>query len=253
MPKSKRKILSNEKKIKIARLVVDGNCSASTVSRMFGVSYDTVSRAAKRKKELEDGIASGLINPKSKKKRKCTMPKVESKLIDWIQIARNWKFPITKQLIIAKAKAIAIEQMIINDVEKDSEEESNKIKFVASDGWFNNFKKRYSLHFNKIVGESGSSAINLYKEEMNRIQEKIAEYNPNHVYNMDEAAIFYKILPNFTYSLPTERNCRGKKQPKDRITIILCCNMTGTHKLLPAIVGSSVNPTCFKKQHVPVK
>ena len=62
---------------------------------------------------------------------------------------------------------------------------------------------------------------------------------------MDEAALFYKMLPSFTYFLPSEKNPHGTKQQKDRVTVILCCNMTGTHKLPLAILGSSKKPNFF--------
>ena len=70
----------------MAKLVVDGNCSIASVSRIFDVSYDAVSRAVKRKKELEDGTAKGLINPKAKKMRKCLMLEIGSKLIDGFEL-----------------------------------------------------------------------------------------------------------------------------------------------------------------------
>ena len=35
-------------------------------------------------------------------------------------------------------------------------------------------------------------------------------------------------------------------QPKDRMTILYCCNSNGTHKLDQLVVGKYKNPRCFK-------
>ena len=44
----------------------------------------------------------------------------------------------------------------------------------------------------------------------------------------------------------------GKKL-KDRITVLLTCNMTGTIKLKPLVIGKSKSPRCFKVvKHLPV-
>ena len=59
---------------------------------------------------------------------------------------------------------------------------------------------------------------------------------------MDETGIFYNMLPNFSYCLESETETHGIKQSKDRVTAILCCNLTGTHKLPITIIGSSENP-----------
>ena len=41
---------------------------------------------------------------------------------------------------------------------------------------------------------------------------------------------------------------RGSKamKAKDRITVILCVNSTGTCKIPPTVIGSAKNPRCFK-------
>ena len=69
---------------------------------------------------------------------------------------------------------------------------------------------------------------------------------------MEEATLFYKMLPSFTYCLPSEKNQHGTKQQKDRVTVILCCNMVGTYKLPLAIIGSSKQPNCFNRGRPPI-
>ena len=49
--------------------------------------------------------------------------------------------------------------------------------------------------------------------------------------------------PNRT--LVTEASSRGKKS-KERITLALIVNTTGTNKWEPWLIGKSENPRCFK-------
>lgn len=69
---------------------------------------------------------------------------------------------------------------------------------------------------------------------------------------MDETGLFFKQIPNRSFSLQNEgdkrqeaRGCKAMKA-KDRITAILCVNATGTFKIVPMVIGSAKKPGCFK-------
>ncbi|KAI8522092.1 Pyruvate decarboxylase 2 [Branchiostoma belcheri] len=47
-------------------------------------------------------------------------------------------------------------------------------------------------------------------------------------------------------------NVSGSKKAMDHISVMFCCNMTGTHKLTPLVIGHSRNPRCFRGQRVPL-
>lgn len=44
----------------------------------------------------------------------------------------------------------------------------------------------------------------------------------------------------------------GKKS-KERITVLVGANMTGTEKLPLLVIGKSANPRCFKNKNIPMK
>jgi len=73
----------------------------------------------------------------------------------------------------------------------------------------------------------------------------LAEYDPDDVYNLDEAALYFRLLPEHSLVFKNAP-MSGAKTAKARVTIMLACNMTGTDKLRPLIVGSSKAPRCFK-------
>ena len=64
------------------------------------------------------------------------------------------------------------------------------------------------------------------------------------VYNYDETGLNWRQPPDRT--LATSKSAGGKKK-KERITIGLACNATGTDKLKPVIVGKSARPRAWKK------
>jgi hypothetical protein len=66
-----------------------------------------------------------------------------------------------------------------------------------------------------------------------------AIYPPKNVLNMDETGLYWKLSPNRT--LATKASNRSKKS-KDRITLALTVNATGTNKWEPWLIGKSENP-----------
>jgi hypothetical protein len=47
-------------------------------------------------------------------------------------------------------------------------------------------------------------------------------------------------------SLTTTDKMKGVKKPKERISIMLCCNADGSDKLKLLVIGKSQSPRCFK-------
>lgn len=44
----------------------------------------------------------------------------------------------------------------------------------------------------------------------------------------------------------------GYKLSKDRVTVMVCANATGTHKIPLLLIGKSKNPRCFKNVKIPL-
>jgi hypothetical protein len=98
-----------------------------------------------------------------------------------------------------------------------------------------NFKHRFHIKEYIYHGESGIADIdspeNIQKMQENR--DLAATYPPENVLNMDETGLFWKMSPNRT--LATEASNRGRRS-KDRITLALTVNATGTDKWEPWII-----------------
>ena len=79
---------------------------------------------------------------------------------------------------------------------------------------------------------------------MSEIASHLVGYEPKDIFNYDETALFFRLLPKKSY-LTEGSDLFGTKQSKERITIGLCCSMKG-EKLKPVIVGKAAKPRCFK-------
>ena len=75
------------------------------------------------------------------------------------------------------------------------------------------------------------------------------KYEPRDIYNADETSLFGKMLPQKTYAFKGEA-VKGSKTSKDRMTLMLCCNMNGTDKLPPLLIGKSQKPQCLKRKNL---
>ncbi|XP_043485190.1 jerky protein homolog-like [Leptopilina heterotoma] len=66
------------------------------------------------------------------------------------------------------------------------------------------------------------------------------------VYNADETALYWKMMPRVTFVSEFEKKAEGFKISKERITLMTCANADGSHKIPLFVIGKSKNPRCFK-------
>ena len=74
------------------------------------------------------------------------------------------------------------------------------------------------------------------------------DLNDHQVYNCDETALYFRMLPTRTLDVNNSINKSGLKINKDRVTLLFATNKSGSHKVKPLCIGKSRNPRCF--QHV---
>ena len=75
---------------------------------------------------------------------------------------------------------------------------------------------------------------------------------PEQIYNADETEVYYKMLPDKLLSVKSDEHCKeGFKAIKERLTLLLAVNATGSHKLKPLCIGKSRSLRCF--HHVNMK
>jgi len=74
------------------------------------------------------------------------------------------------------------------------------------------------------------------------LETAIGSFDPEDVYNKDEAGLFFCLLPRYTLLLSDE-DIRGKKKSKERVTMVVCTNTAESHTSSCTMMGKSRAPT----------
>ena len=176
-----------------------------------------------------------------------------------VKTAHAPRFPIVEQAVIkvfldARASFLPMTGESIQELARSFAAEAGlQEKFRASAGWLENFKRRYCIKSYRIAGESAAVDVQVVNSSKVELAELISAYEPENVFNIDETGLFYNAMP--TTTLSTHGDVHGGKASKDRVTILLGANITGTEKLKPVLIAKSANPRCLKnidREQLPV-
>ena len=160
---------------------------------------------------------------------------------------------------------ISIKALAIRDRLVESHNESpflsehalqHMVDFTGSLSWASKVAKASGWKSRALHGEAGSVDVEAVEPEIEKVRKKIREYDLDNVYNMDETGLWFKLLPNRSYIKADEaKTARGTKnmKVKDRVTIFVTTNATGTDLVPLSLIGKSKNPRCFKNARLRLK
>lgn len=164
-----------------------------------------------------------------KREKKIPFPIIEEALTLWVEKALQAGLIITDHILATKALEFAFL----------CQEE----KFKGSNGWVDNFKKRHNLKQYTMHGDAASAPIQDLDSMRENLRQTLRDYDPKDIFNCDETGLFWKMKPSRTLS---NGSVAGSKQSKDRVTILLTCNSTGTEKMCPLFIHKHENPRALK-------
>ncbi|XP_064110427.1 tigger transposable element-derived protein 1-like [Macrobrachium nipponense] len=156
---------------------------------------------------------------------------------------------VTETVICEKARSIYAD--LVKKEASTSKEASEEV-FKASHGWFDNFKKRTSIHSVVRHGEAANANVKAADTYIQKFAALVARegYIPQQVFNCDEMGLFWRKMPRRTYITAEEKMMPGHKSIKDRLTLALCANASGDCKVKPLLVYHSENPRAFKTHKI---
>ncbi|CAF2055852.1 unnamed protein product [Rotaria magnacalcarata] len=167
---------------------------------------------------------------------------INTHVYEWFSLQRSKNIPISGPILQQYARNIALQF-------------DQSTNFRASNDWLDRFRTRYNINFRAICGEARAVDSTTVDDWKSPLHSFIEHYDPWNIFNCDETSLFYKLLPD--RSLVVDRNdCRGGKRSKERYTVLLCCNRSGSEKLKPLVIGKYARPRCFKNidmKHLPVQ
>ncbi|CAF4442073.1 unnamed protein product, partial [Rotaria magnacalcarata] len=159
--------------------------------------------------------------------------KIDELVFEWFTQQRAKPIPTSRPILQEKARQVAEQLGYTSET------------FKASNGWLKKFRNRYAISFRTINGESALVDNSTVEEWTQRLSTILDGFDENDVFNADETGLSYRATPDHSLVLSKEE-CKGGKKSKERLTVLLCSNLTGTVKLKPVVIGKSQRPRCFK-------
>ncbi|XP_053996972.1 jerky protein homolog-like [Hylaeus anthracinus] len=106
-----------------------------------------------------------------------------------------------------------------------------------------------AIEFNRVGGRPAKPIFKA-NDFAQRVEQEGLEYK--NIYTMDVTTLLWKAIP--TKILSDEQNIERIQLEKDRVTVDLCVNATGGHKLAPLFIHKIKNPKELKhvKDNLPV-
>nr|XP_032514790.1 tigger transposable element-derived protein 4-like [Danaus plexippus plexippus] len=188
------------------------------------VDYANNTKAWTIKSECSDGHRN------IKRARVTEFPHIEKCLLEWIKQTLDKNIPLDGLLLKEKSKEIATKLGIQN--------------FSASNGWLEGSKRRHDIAFKKAAGESKSVDQGVCNHWAKDLLNLLEGNEPDDIYNADETALFFKLLPDKTFTFKGEK-CHGGKQSKERLISPVCKHEWYAQTPL-LIIGKSKRHRCFK-------
>ena len=210
-PKKRRLTFTLEDKFNIIR---ENGKTQSVVCREFNLSKSTVATIWKNKEKLVAAYENQ--NGNVKNDRKSFHDDVDQALFKWFTQHRKNNIPISGSILQTKAQEFGT--ML--------EREGNA--FLCTASWIERWKKRHNVCSGKIVGEAAVVDEDKVNDWLINKWPNIREnYSENDIFNGDETGLFFKLTPDKTLKFKEEK-CTGGKLSKERITILVCANLSGT-------------------------
>ncbi|XP_053101643.1 tigger transposable element-derived protein 5 [Hemicordylus capensis] len=258
-----RRAYSIKDKLQAIERVKKGERQAS-VCRDFGVPGGTLRGWLKDENKLRWFLdqLGGEVGTHRKKMRLANEEEIDRAVYTWFLTLRQHGVPLSGPIIQAQAEVFA--RQIYGP----------ECTFKASHGWFWRWQKRHGISSQRIYGEGAAVGmvgdVPALKAEVEARTPCSAlpdlaplppasapsdggGFSDDQIYNANITGLYWKLLPGrgrlpqpCCLPQPSSRHWPGGR---DRVTVLLAANLTGTHKLNLLVVGGLRDPPCLRRHH----
>lgn len=239
--KRKRVVLTLKEKIDICTRLERGE-SRKALMQEYNVGMSTLYDIKAHKAQLLRFFASSDSRQALEQRRTLHTPKLEHLdrvLYEWFLVKRAEGILVSGPMLIEKAKDL-YKQMRLTE------------PCVFSGGWLWRFKARHGIKKLDASSEKQVADHQAAEQFCGFFRSLAAEHglSPEQVYSADETGLVWRCLPN---SSPDDGTVPRFKQSKDRLTVLMCANATGSHRIKPLAIGKGGGPRAFRGiQHLPI-
>ena len=232
-----RKDLRVHKQILIQK---NGTWSTSELIDFFYKKYERVLHKSSISESLSDRFnhldkEDYVAKPDSKKRFEPKWLDLEAALFDWQQRSLTAKMVITDNTLKEMAEKLFYRLPQYQNVEPPQ----------FSKYWLKNYKGRYKVDDYAHHGRSNIMNRLAAETDFADLRQTLKSYDSEDIYSMDETALFWKLSP--------DDNLIGRERVKAQITVMLACNIAGTQKLPPWVIGKCRTPRCLARSGVYMK
>jgi transposase-like protein len=236
---TKRKQFTVHEKLQLVERVRKGEAQCKIVKET-GVNESTLRGWLRNEEKLRSFAESAETKDalQRKKTRLAADPELDKKMLNFFAAQRDKSVALEGPVLLFQAQKY----------NKELHQDEGKDDFSVSRGWLHRWKKRHGIALLKQHGESRSADIQAAEDFIPEFQQFVEENNlsPHQIYNCDETGLSFKIQPDRTLAFKDDKTAKeGFKVNKDKVTLLLCCNWEGDHKLKPLAIGKYANPRCF--------
>ena len=154
----------------------------------------------------------------------------------WFQQQRSLHVPFSGPILQVKANELAKLLKLEN--------------FGCSASWIQRFRQRHGIECKKVSGEAAQVDTSICDKWICDVWPHLrAGYSDDEIFNADEFGFFYRIPPDRTLAFKNEK-CSGGKYSKERLTVLVAANMSGTEKRKLLVIGKARKPRCFAKTRI---
>jgi transposase-like protein len=138
----------------------------------------------------------------------------------------------------------------IKEKAKEFAQQFGLLNFKGSDGWLEGFKKRNSSILRSVKNQTESESNVNFMEIV--FLPLLKRFQPRDIFTLGELAFFFRATPLKTFGM--RNNCVDGKFSRERFTIGLGANKSGTEKLPLMVIGKHSSAHIFRKaKSLPVK
>ncbi|ETW06124.1 hypothetical protein H310_03713 [Aphanomyces invadans] len=236
-------------KLQLIHRADSGSVSQRKLAKDFNIGLGTVNNILKKKANTLLEAHEG--TPREAKVRKKPRHEVVDQLVfEWI---KGVKGTLTGKMV--KAKALELAKRM-----------PNTQLFKASNGWLESFCKRHSISFRKLRKDASTSSVGAnvptleamlpdsgfdeWAQWFGSMSSVLGLYSADDIYSCSETQLLYQTLPDTAARLLKDLKTHNLSLHEDTevATVLLCCNMSGSHKLPPLVIGCD-RPSMITQHH----
>ncbi len=229
--KKKRSSYTIGEKVKWIEEASKPGMSQVQVATRFGITVSTLSTILKHKAEI---LAVSSTSQRTKNISRGKEHELEEKLYTWFLKMRSKGLNMDRPIIRKQAEKMA-EAMGI----------STNLTFSA--GWLMRWKRRHGVVYKAQHGEQQDADFAASEKWLKEVLPTLlSSYSPDDIFNSDETGVFFRGLPNRGHVKVNEKPA-GAKVAKDRLTVLVTANMTGSEKPKLLVIGKAARPRKFPR------